>query len=185
MDPIDELKSEHRAMGLALKILRRISQRIGESGAIPDPGDMDRLIAFFRGFFDARHQQKEASVLFPAIEAAGLSGQAEAIGGMLAVHAHSRNHLQAMAAALADYREGHSQAADELRLRADAYAQLLETHIAAEEGGLFQTVRASLGAEEMQNLQRGLSRFRLPDTDAERGDDLLQMLESLAEAYPD
>ena len=46
-------------------------------------------------------------------------------------------------------------------------------------------VRASLGAEEMQNLQRGLSHFRLPDTDAERGDDLLQMLESLAEAYPD
>ena len=75
MNPIKDLKNEHRGIETALRILERVANRFGQA---PDPElviDGEALIDFFRTFADTCHHGKEEQLLFPALEQLGVSRQ--------------------------------------------------------------------------------------------------------------
>ena len=52
MNPIEELKTEHEAVRLTLKILNRIRLEIDETGRVAEPEHMEQLFDFFSVFVD-------------------------------------------------------------------------------------------------------------------------------------
>lgn len=89
---IDDLKQEHDAILFALGILERMIAMIG-AGALPDAGDPLSLLAIFEVFVGRCHQGKEEGMLFPALEAAGVSRDRGPIGRMLRDHEDCRGCL--------------------------------------------------------------------------------------------
>ncbi len=68
MKPIEELKTEHRAIESSLKILGAICDRVEEENLLASPEHIDGLIGFFRVFADQCHHGKEETQLFAAYE---------------------------------------------------------------------------------------------------------------------
>ena len=86
MNPIEELKVEHRAIETALDILSRISRDTEQRPATEVIRDAGRLIDFFKTFSDACHHGKEEEHLFPILEQMGVSRDGGPIGVMLIEH---------------------------------------------------------------------------------------------------
>lgn len=130
------LREEHR---LILKVVRELSRRLGaESDG--DPLDHDlvaQCITFFRLFADACHHGKEEDLLFAELEAEGMPRDTGPIAVMLAEHARGRALVRAMADSLEPAAREDERAGDELRRTAGEYIDLMEGHIAKEDGALF------------------------------------------------
>ena len=72
MNAIQELRMEHDAVKLTLKVLDRICQEIEFSGKLGDTQHVDHLLEFFTVFVDKCHHGKEEELLFPALEQIGV-----------------------------------------------------------------------------------------------------------------
>jgi hemerythrin-like domain-containing protein len=59
MQPIKDLKMEHDAVQMTLRILDKICQRIEKLGEIIDRQNIDQLLEFFKVFVDKCHHGKE------------------------------------------------------------------------------------------------------------------------------
>ena len=59
MQPMKDLKMEHDAVQLTLRILDKICQGIEKSGEIIDFQHLDQLLEFFKVFVDKCHHGKE------------------------------------------------------------------------------------------------------------------------------
>ena len=73
MNAIQELRMEHDAVKLTLKVLDRICQEIELSGKLDDAQHVDHLLEFFTVFVDKCHHGKEEELLFPALEKIGVN----------------------------------------------------------------------------------------------------------------
>jgi hemerythrin-like domain-containing protein len=67
MEATQELITEHGAVFVGLEILDRVAAAIREKSE-EAPGQLEQLLAFFKGFVDACHHAKEEDVLFPELE---------------------------------------------------------------------------------------------------------------------
>jgi len=70
MQATDELKKEHHAIELMLKILKAVSAKL-EQGEQILADHLNGIMAFLTVFVDKCHHGKEEEFLFPALEAAG------------------------------------------------------------------------------------------------------------------
>ena len=100
MKPIEDLKSEHEAVKITLKVLDSIVNDAEKTGHITNPAHLGQLIEFFRTFVDRCHHSKEEDLLFPALEEVGVSKKEGPIGVMLKEHQQGRDRH--------DHREGHT-----------------------------------------------------------------------------
>jgi hypothetical protein len=73
MQPIEDLKAEHDAVNMTMKILDSICKQLEKTGEISSPDHLAQLIEFFRTFVDNCHRRKEEALLFPALEEIGVS----------------------------------------------------------------------------------------------------------------
>lgn len=183
MNPIEELKTEHRAVEESLRILAGICTRIEKQGGIPEPAHIEQLIEFFAVFVDTCHHGKEEELLFPALEAQGVSRQGGPIGVMLAEHVAGRDHIQGMRRALADYHRGGKTAAADFVQHARSYMDLLRQHIAKEDNVLFQIADQRLPAEIKDGLMKGFERIEEEKVGAGRHEAFHRMLEELGRLY--
>jgi len=115
MSAIEELITEHEAVRMTLKILSRISREIEKTAKIPNPEHLDQIFEFFSVFVDKCHHGKEEELLFPAMEAVGISRDGGPIGLMLIEHQQGRNLVDKMKTALSQYLIGDADAALKLR----------------------------------------------------------------------
>jgi hemerythrin-like domain-containing protein len=69
--PTEELKKEHEAIKLMIRIMGSVSDRL-ESGKKVDPKHLDSILEFIKVFADKCHHAKEEDLLFPAMEKAGI-----------------------------------------------------------------------------------------------------------------
>jgi hemerythrin-like domain-containing protein len=130
-NPFDDLKHEHEAIRFSLKILGAMANR-AKSGS-PDIDDGLALLDFLKEFADKCHHGKEESILFPALEKAGIPNAGGPIGAMLHEHELGRGYIRDMEAAL------RKKPADPgaFARAADAYGSLLDQHIEKENTVLF------------------------------------------------
>jgi DUF438 domain-containing protein len=95
MKPTEELKKEHEAIKLMVRIMGSVSDRL-ESGKKVDPKHLDSILEFIKVFADKCHHAKEEDLLFPVMEKAGIPKEGGPVGMMLLEHDEGRQYVKAM-----------------------------------------------------------------------------------------
>jgi hemerythrin-like domain-containing protein len=180
MNPIQELKNEHRAIERALTLLECIAEEIETPSARDDAHNM---IDFLKTFADTCHHGKEERVLFPSLQKAGVSKEGGPIGVMLREHDMGRGHIRGMAQALSDLAAGGPDARDRFRQHAGAYAALLRQHIAKEDQVLFEIADRLLSQPSRDDIQTEFDRIERDIVGEGRHEAFHRMLDQLNEKY--
>jgi len=183
MNPIEELIAEHEAVRVTLKILNHMILEIEETSEVTNSKHLVQLFEFFSVFVDRCHHGKEEDLLFPALEAIGVSRQGGPIGVMLNEHQQGREHVIAMKKALDQYSDGRTEALDTLVKHARSYIELLSQHIDKENGVLFPIASQHLSSAKLTALQRGFDQIETERVGAGRHEAFHRMLENLEEVY--
>jgi len=183
MNAIDELMAEHEAVKTTLAVLNRISQAITNSSRIPNTDHIEALFEFFTVFVDTCHHGKEEELLFPAMEAVGISREGGPIGVMLAEHQKGRDLVLKMKQDVSAYANGDASAAQAFQKHADAYVNLLTYHIEKENGVLFPMARKHLSAQILDKMKLGFDRIETERIGAGQHEAFHHMIEELENAY--
>lgn len=159
----EDLRTEHEAILLMLKVLGEMASRAA-SGKAVDLDDASRMIDFFEVFADKCHHGKEEGLLFPALEEAGIPRQDGPVGVMLHEHDQGRRFIQEMALAV-NAGKGFPefvQAEPDLAQFAQAarnYIELLESHIRKENEVLFTMADQVLSPQMQKELKAAFDTF--------------------------
>jgi hemerythrin-like domain-containing protein len=183
MKAIQDLRMEHDAVRLTLKVLERIAQKIERQGMLDDPQHMDQLLEFFTVFVDKCHHGKEEELLFPAMERAGVARDRGPIGVMLHEHELGRECVQKMKAALPRIKTGESQAAKDFVRSARDYIALLNQHIDKENNVLFPLAERQLSEATLAELSKGFDRIEEQKIGVGKHEEFHKMIDQLESAY--
>jgi len=183
MNAIDELITEHEAVKTTLKVLDNISQEIGRSSKIPNIEHLEQLFEFFTVFVDTCHHGKEEELLFPAMEAVGISRESGPIGVMLSEHQQGRDLVSKMKQDLSAYVSGDANAAQAFKKHADAYVNLLNYHIEKENGVLFPMAMKHLSAQKLAEMKSGFDRIEIERIGEGKHEAFHRMLDELENTY--
>lgn len=177
MNPIQELRDEHRAVEQALAIFERIVLRT-EQGDTFDAEDLNRLLEFFRVFVDDCHHGKEEALLFPAIEELGVSSEGGIIEVLRNEHEEGRRLVRQMRDALSEAGPG-----EEFRNHAQRYLKMLRDHIRKEDMNLFDFASARLAVSRKQELAKGFEKIEKEKVGPGRHEEFHQLIEELDRSY--
>jgi hemerythrin-like domain-containing protein len=183
MQPIKDLKMEHDAVQMTLRILDKICQRIEKSGEIIDFEHLDQLLEFFKVFVNKCHHGKEEELLFPALENVGVSNKGGPIEVLLHEHQLGRGYVQAMNTAIAQYTKGDRTVVDEFVKTAREYVNLLDQHIDKENNVLFPLAEKHLSEQEQARLSEGFELIETQEIGIGKHDEYHEMLENLEDVY--
>jgi hemerythrin-like domain-containing protein len=183
MNPIADLLAEHEAVKTTLKILKRISDDVSETGKMSNPEHLAQLLDFFITFVDRCHHSKEEQQLFPALEEVGVSREGGPVGVMLKEHQQGRALVAEMKTALDQSKSGDEVAAQSLIQHANDYIILLEFHIDKENNVLFPMAEKHLPKSKMDELKKGFDRIEEDKIGAGNHEYYHQMLDTLEKEY--
>jgi len=130
------LVDEHEVIERVLNALEGEAAKI-DSGAAVERYFFSEAIAFVREFTDRVHHQKEETILFPRMVAAGLPKEGGPIAVMLEEHEIGRSHVRAMSESLDKAIQGDAGARRSLIDAARSYVSLVRGHIQKENNILF------------------------------------------------
>ena len=134
--PTRMLRDQHQNI---LKIADVLEEVLGHE---PQPGafDYDAIedcVSFIRLYADALHHGKEEDLLFPELEAVGMSRQGGPLAVMLHEHQEGRAYARAMLETLPHARHGDPVAQRKLANAGHGYISLIRGHILKEDNILF------------------------------------------------
>ena len=183
MKAIQDLRMEHDAVRLTLKVLERIAQKIEQKGTLDDPRHVDQLLEFFTVFVDRCHHGKEEELLFPALEQAGVARDKGPIGVMLREHELGRECVQKMKAAVTRIKAGEPPAAKDFARSARDYIALLNQHIDKENNVLFPMAERQLSEATLAELSKGFDRIEEQKIGVGKHEEFHQMIDQLERVY--
>lgn len=175
----DDLKHEHEAILLSLRILERMCGRI-EAGAAVPVSDIMEIINFLKLFADKCHHGKEEGFLFPALEEAGIPRNNGPIGVMLAEHDMGRGFIREMESAAA---AGEING-EKFTRPASGYISLLRAHIDKENNVLFPMGDSKLAPQKQAELIEQFEKFEEETTGPEKHEEFHRMLSAMKKKYP-
>lgn len=183
MKAIQDLRMEHDAVRLTLKVLERIAQKIEQTGTTDDFRHVEQLLEFFTVFVDKCHHGKEEELLFPALEQIGVGRDKGPIGVMLAEHQLGREHVQKMKAAFSQIQSGTAPAAAAFVRSARDYITLLKQHIDKENHVLFPMAERQLSEAALAELSKGFDRIEEQKIGVGKHEEFHQMIDQLERVY--
>ena len=183
MNAIQELRMEHDAVRLTLKVLDRICQEIELSGKLGDAQHVDHLLEFFTVFVDKCHHGKEEELLFPALEQIGVNRDNGPIGVMLREHQLGRESVQKMKAAFSQFKTGSVSAAVDFTRNARDYISLLDQHIEKENNVLFPLAEKQLSEAKLAELLKGFEKIEADKIGVGKHEEFHKMIDQLESAY--
>ena len=145
------LKDEHKIILRVIDVLRRLVAK-SESGQGFEHASLLQCVEFFRLFADACHHAKEEDLLFPALEARGMSRETGPIGVMLYEHTVARQLTREMGDALDAIERDSNSNSDVFHAPARKYMELLTDHIFKEDNILFNMGDQVLDASDQESL---------------------------------
>lgn len=151
MKAIDQLRKEHEGIRMVLKILEEMCSRL-EFGKDVEVHHLEQVIDFFRVFVDLGHYGKKERLLFPALEAAGVTKHKGLVRAMLADHDLGRRHASEMAAALDRLKSDDGKNSEYFCSHGRSYISLLADHIQKEDKVLLPMVEAHLSPARQEKL---------------------------------
>jgi len=169
-DPFRQLVSEHRVIEQMLDAL--------EAAASKDmpPEFYERALDFAAAYAEGYHHAKEEERLFTYLKERGAPRDFGPVDDMVEEHRSGHVHIVAMRDELERYD------VEALRRESLAYVALMRRHIEKEEQVLFPMGRATLTAEELEEIHAGFATIPEPAADlasfAQRATNLLAEVES-------
>ena len=183
MKPIDELKAEHQAIKMTLKVLENICRRMERPGEAIELYHIDQLLEFFSVFVDQCHHGKEEELLFPALEEVGIKREGGPIGVMLEEHERGREYVRTMKRAMSHHRAGQDPGATGFIREARGYIDLLDQHIDKEDDVLFPMAEKQLAETTQAELAEGFERIEVEKIGAGKHEEFHRMLDHLKGVY--
>jgi hemerythrin-like domain-containing protein len=183
MKAIQDLRMEHDAVRLTLRVLERIAQEIERHDSLDNPQHVGQLLEFFTIFVDKCHHGKEEELLFPAMEQAGVARDKGPIGVMLREHELGRECVQKMKAAFPRIKAGEPRAAKDFVRSARDYISLLNQHIDKENNVLFPMAERQLSEATLEELSKGFERIEEQKIGVGKHEEFHKMIDQLESAY--
>ncbi|MCX6026197.1 MAG: hemerythrin domain-containing protein [Chloroflexi bacterium] len=172
------LMEEHRVIERVVSSLDRAARRL-DAGEPIEAGFFVDAADFIKGFADGCHHKKEESVLFPAMERAGVSRQGGPLAVMLAEHEEGRRLTRAMRAAAEELATGRPEWKTGVVQNALGYVALLRQHIAKENGVLFPMANRVIAPEVQGGLAEAFDRIEHEEIGVGMHEKYLAMAERL------
>ncbi len=154
------LRHEHEAILKMLDVADEVNRRIERNTPVRAEV-LAGLVEFFRLFADKCHHGKEEDLLFPAMEAKGLSRREGPIAVMLAEHDQGRACVREMAAAADGIAARTNGSASRWLSAAGKFSSLLRAHIDKENNVLFVMAERILSNDEQSKLAEDFERVEV------------------------
>lgn len=180
MRPTDDLREEHSAVKLMLKILDSICINI-ESGKNVEQEHLERLVEFMRVFVDGCHHKKEEAYLFPEMKKAEIPGAGELIDSLLKEHNQGRKYVSRIGEKASGKK--WDIAGSTLIGNSRAYIQLLTLHIEKEDNDLFPKADTYLGSEVQEKLLDSFEVIEKEEIGEGKHEEFHMLLHSLKDIY--
>lgn len=176
----DELRLDHETITALLTILDLNIKKL-ESDRPASLEDLWWLFEFNRDFVIRNHNQKEESILFPALVSAGFPE--ELIDPLIEEHDLMRSRAKTVRGIIEDYRDGSPGASAGLANAGRIYIDLLKEHIEFEEMAVYPAAEEFSLNDLDEHLSAKLKTFAEKRVGTGRLIDLQEMLDSLKETY--
>ena len=180
MRPTEDLREEHRAVKLMLRILDSICMNI-ESGKNIEQEHLERLVEFMKVFVDRCHHTKEEAYLFPEMKKAEIPGARELIDSLLKEHKQGREYASKIGEAVSGKKWNRTGSA--LVENSRAYIQLLTLHIEKEDNDLFPRADTYLGSGVQEKLLDSFEVVEKEEIGEGKHEEFHMLLHSLKDMY--
>ncbi|MEA4937665.1 MAG: hemerythrin domain-containing protein [Paludibacter sp.] len=110
------------------------------------------VVNIIRKFADGIHHAKEEELLFPKMGEKGFSPVQGPVAVMLSEHVQGRNYVKGISESIQKVKDGDHQALEIIYENMEGYADLLQNHIAKENGVLFRMADRALSEDEQSSL---------------------------------
>ena len=155
MKATNYLIEEHRYILRCLDVIREMANRVANGEAVEDR-DVDWVLDFLRVYGDRHHQEKEESILFPAVMKASHDEEHPCICQITFEHNQQRSLLEGIEEAL------RTRKGADFVYYARRLSELVREHVLCEEDEVFKRVDAILSAEEDERLAKELATYDSP-----------------------
>jgi len=182
MKPTEELKKEHEAIKLMIRIMGSVSGRL-ESGKKVDPKHLDSILEFIKVFADKCHHAKEEDLLFPAMEKAGIPKEGGPVGVMLLEHDEGRQYVKAMGEGIAQYAKGDLKAGSKIAENIRNYVALLSQHIDKEDNILYPMADMRISEADQKELEKEFEKVETEKIGKGKHEEFHRLLHRLKEEY--
>lgn len=182
MSPTDILKREHESIKLMLAVLSRVCGQITAKQKVPLE-HLKKILKFIQIFADNLHHGKEETVLFPALEKAGVPREGGPICVMLMEHQMGREYVSGMSGAIEKCEKKGKPVGAEFVSHAKGYISLLNRHIDKEETCLFTMAENLLSLEDKVEINESFKRVDRQKMSEEDQQALYTILDDLKQIY--
>lgn len=174
---IDDLKNEHEAILVGLRILDSVGSQV-KGGKPVAAQDVAAFLGFLVEFADKCHHGKEEGILFTALGKTRASEQAALVEALLAEHVQGRKLITEMSGALAQGLDRGN-----FTRPAAAYASLLRSHIQTENDVLFPMAERVLSLATLEQVYRAFEEHEEKVIGQGRHEQLHALLDELTRRY--
>jgi hemerythrin-like domain-containing protein len=180
MKPTDDLREEHRAVKLMLRILDGVCTNI-ESRRSVKQENLEELVEFMRVFVDKCHHTKEEAYLFPEMEKSEIPDSRELITSLKNEHEEGRQYVSRIERAVSE-KEEHRELPTMVE-NSRAYIQLLTLHIDKEENNLFPMADAYLSQVVQKDLLESFEAVETEIIGSGKHEEFHRWLHAMEEVY--
>ncbi|MBI4302222.1 MAG: hemerythrin domain-containing protein [Chloroflexi bacterium] len=183
MTPTEQLKNEHEDIKTMLSIMKGVCKKLS-SGEEVNPDHLEQILDFLKTFLDSVHHSKEAEVLYPALEQAGIPRHGgPPIGVMLMEHAIISNLIKGFDDAIKEYKEKSLNGTSKIIQTVTEQAKLLERHIDIENNVIYPLGDARLTHEKQAELLREFEKLEKERIGADKHEEFHQIIGRLKSIY--
>ncbi len=182
MRAIEELKKEHEAIKLMLRILEKVSEKLESSQSV-DTDHLEKIVEFIQVFADKCHHGKEEDLLFMEMEAVGFPRDQGPVGVMLHEHDEGRVYVRRMKDGVAELKTGNKKSASVIAKNARDYVSLLSQHIEKEDNILYPMAENRLPEAKLKELEKRFEKAEEEIIGPGKHEEFHQLLHRLKELY--
>jgi hemerythrin-like domain-containing protein len=179
---IEQLKAEHQAILLMLKVMEAVCKKL-EAGEDVSIDDLNDMVKFIKEFADKSHHLKEEDLLFPAMEEVGIPREGGPIGVMLSEHTTGREYVKGLSLRIEEYSKGNNNAANRIIENVRNYASLLADHIYKEDNVLYPMADMHLSEEKQNELIKEFEKVDKEKIGLDKQKELIDILDRLKATY--
>ena len=151
MNPTEDLKYEHKAITLMLKVMSNISKNIKEKKVFYT-NDVEKIVDFLTVYVDKCHRNKEEAVFYPALLLS--KHPFKNIGLIINEHSMGKSYLDEIMCCVVSCKLGSSFSGERIADCMINYVELIQNHIQKEENEYFPLANKALTEEAQSEMSK-------------------------------
>lgn len=178
----ETLKQDHEDMRTIIAVLGEMASRLEEEHVVPAE-DLRTVVHYLDTFVTQCHHAKEESVLFPALEEAGLKRDGGPLEIMSAEHQLEENFLAGMADAVMRYEQGDLNSGQAIGQYARDFSALLTRDMEQEDQLIYPLAEQQLPQPRQMQIAEQFDEIETKVLGVGRHGPYHDMAHELAERY--